>query len=57
MKNYRPLEELAAIYRAMHGEKSETYTLDDLTAYRPAETFEGFLNVNQLPVFEAVFRG
>lgn len=55
-EKYRTLGELALIFRGMNGDKEaqEKITLGDVEAYIPADTFEEFLEINKLPVFEQV---
>lgn len=55
-EKYRPIEELALIFRGMNGDKEaqEKVTLGEVEAYIPADTFEEFLEINELPAFEQV---
>ena len=57
-KTMLPLARLARIFRAMHGDREAqaAVTVGEVEMYRPAETFEAFLEVNHLPVYEAVLR-
>lgn len=57
-KTTLPLSQLALIFRAMQGDKDvqELVTIAEVELYHPAETFEEFLAINRLPVFEAVIR-
>ena len=57
-KATQPLPRLARIFRAMQGDHDAqaVVTFAEIELYRPAETFEGFLEVNQLPVYETVLR-
>jgi hypothetical protein len=58
LEKIRPLAELAAIFLAQHGDKQAQarITMGTASKYEPAETFELFLEVNGLPVYEAVLR-
>lgn len=65
----RPLAELARIFRAQRAvcgpllgralrenEDLQSTSIEELELYRPAPTFTGFLEANDLPVFEEVLR-
>ncbi len=58
LEKYLPLPRLARIYRAMQGDHDAqaVVTFAEIERYLPAETFEKFLEVNQLPVYETVLR-
>ena len=51
------LETASRIFRAMHGDKEaqKTTTILEVGLY-PAETFEEFLELNQIETFEEVVR-
>lgn len=53
-----PIEKLAKIFRAQKGDRAvyAEVTLEEVGQYCPAETFEEFLAVNQLPAFDEVIR-
>lgn len=53
-----PLPRLARIFRAMKGDHDAqaVLTFAEVEQYRPAETFAEFLEINQLPVYEAILR-
>jgi len=53
-----PVERLAEIFRAQHGDKEaqRTVTIGEASTNFPAETFAEFLEVNKLPVIEEVLR-
>ncbi len=53
-----PIGRLARIFRAMQGDHDAqaVVTFGEIELYRPAGTFEKFLEVNRLPVYEAVIR-
>lgn len=54
----QPIHRLAEIFRAMHGDHGaqRVVTIAEVTMYLPADTFEDFLRINGLPVFESVLR-
>jgi len=58
LQKIRPLEELAMVFLAQHGdEKAQAViTIGTASEYQPAETFELFLEINDLPVFEQILR-
>jgi hypothetical protein len=53
-----PLDKLSKIFRAQKGDRAvySEVTLEEVGAYRQAETFEEFLAVNRLPAFDEVIR-
>ncbi len=57
-KTMLPLPQLARIYRAMQGDRDAQAVVNfaEIELYQPGETFEAFLEINSLPVYEAVFR-
>ncbi len=55
----RPIGELARVFRAqrfLDPEACRTTTIGEVSDYMQARTFEDFLRVNRLPVYEAVLR-
>lgn len=52
------IEKAAMVFRAQHGDRNayDFVTVDEATNYRQANTFEEFLQVNQLAVYEEVVR-
>ena len=62
----RPVRELARIFRAQRSLGDSVYplrdpdvlntTIEEIEAYKPADTFEDFLRVNRLPVYEEELR-
>ena len=58
MKTPIRLTEASQIFLAMHGDKQsqEGLTLADVTRHIPAETFEDFLDVNQLKPYDFIPR-
>ena len=58
LEDYLPLEQLALIHRAQHLDPEATAVVlfSEVDCYTPAETFEEFLRINQLPVYEEVLR-
>ena len=58
LQKIRPINELRTIFRAMIGDPAAQahVTVGEVAMYEPAETFERFLQVNRLAVFEAVLR-
>ena len=58
LEKYLPLPRLARIYRAMQGDHDAQAVVNfaEIELYRPAGTFEKFLEVNQLPIYEEILR-
>jgi hypothetical protein len=54
----RPVTRLAEIFRAQQGDvdAQKIVSIGEASEYEPARTFEGFLQVNRLPVYEEVLR-
>lgn len=54
----QPVKRLAEIFRAMHGDYSapRPVSIGEASLYQPAETFEEFLRINGIPVYEEVLR-
>ena len=57
-KNHLPLDQLARIFRAINGDKKAQaiVTMGEVMDFRPADTFEKFIEINQCPIFEEVLR-
>lgn len=58
LRKLLPVEELARIYRAQHGDKEaqKITTLQECCDYICSDSFVDFLAVNRLPVYEQVLR-
>ena len=54
----QPFDRLAEIYRAQCGnhDAQRDVTIGEAERYEPAGTFEEFLRVNRLPVYERIIR-
>ena len=54
----QPIDRLAEIYRAQAGnhDAQRDVTIEEAERYEPSGTFEDFLRVNHLPVYEVVLR-
>jgi len=54
----QPVDRLAEIFRAQLGDhdSQRDVTIGEAERYEPAGTFEEFLRVNKLPVYEEVIR-
>jgi len=57
MKNEQQ-DKAALIFRAHQGDRDvyDFVTIDEVTTYRHAETFDEFLKVNQIKTYEEVIR-